>query len=179
MESWCVRGAPANRTEFHRQCEHHLARAARKGSRLALLMIDLERFKPVNDEFGHQAGDGVLQRVAQIFLENCSNADIVSRWGGDEFAILLVDPEDRTSIAATAARLVSEISRAMVVDGHPVRIGASIGVAVYPDDGSDEDELTFKADSALYQSKAMGRSTYRFWAADDSASDSSPGAQKQ
>lgn len=157
----------ANRNEFHRQCDHHLARSARKGGRLALLMIDLDRFKPVNDQFGHQVGDGVLQRVGQLFQKHCRKTDIISRWGGDEFAILLVDPDDRASIGATAARLITEISRPMVVEDHAVCIGASIGVAVYPDDGSDEDELTFKADAALYKSKSLGRNTYRFWDGED------------
>lgn len=157
----------ANRAEFHEQFEHHLALAGRGGGRLALLLLDLDRFKPVNDEFGHQVGDGLLQRVADIFRQQCRKTDILARWGGDEFAILMIDPDDRESIGRTAGRIIAEVGRPMVVRGHEVRIGASIGVAVYPDDGSDEDELTFKADAALYHAKRSGRNTYHFSAPAD------------
>lgn len=154
----------ANRVEFDRQCEHQFAVADRLSSRLAMLLVDLDRFKPVNDELGHQVGDEVLQRVAEIFRRRCRKADVVARWGGDEFAILLTGPDDREAIARAADGIISDIGRTMVVGGHDVQIGASIGVAVYPDDGCDEDDLTFKADSALYKAKAEGRNAVRFWA---------------
>jgi diguanylate cyclase (GGDEF)-like protein/PAS domain S-box-containing protein len=157
----------ANRTEFHQMFDNHLERAARDGSRLALLLVDLDRFKPVNDDFGHQVGDAVLQRVAEVFRQHCRRSDVVARWGGDEFAVLMIDPVDRESAGRTADRLIAEISRHMVVRGHEVRIGASVGVAVYPDDGSNEDDLTLKADVAFYRAKDKGRNTYCSWTADD------------
>ena len=151
-----------NRGEFSRQFSRQLALAGNDPGRLALLLIDLDRFKSVNDKYGHQVGDGVLQRVADIFRQNCRKTDILARWGGDEFAILLLHPADRESVARIAVRIITEISRPMVIRGHEVRIGASIGVATYPEDGSDEDKLTFNADIALFQAKKDGRNTYRF-----------------
>ena len=156
----------SNRSEFNRMFEHHLRLASRNGSRLALLLVDLDKFKPVNDDFGHQVGDGVLQEVADILQQNFRRTDVVARWGGDEFAILMINPADRETIRRSADRLIAEISRPMMVRGDEVRIGASVGVAVYPDDGSDEDDLTFKADSALYQAKGAGRNMCRFWTVD-------------
>lgn len=164
----------SNRAHFHSQFDHHLRLAARTGNRLALLLFDLDKFKPVNDNLGHQVGDGVLKAVAAILRQHCREADVVVRWGGDEFAILLIDPEDRDSIAKAAGRIIAEIGRPMVVRGREVHIGTSAGVAVYPDDGRDEDDLTFKADSALYQAKNMGGNTCCFWTADDSTSPEPP-----
>lgn len=156
----------ANRTELNRMFAHHLKRAVREGRRLAFILVDLDKFKPVNDEFGHQAGDAVLRNVADVLRRNFRRTDVVARWGGDEFAILMINPDNRETINRVADRLIADIGQPMTVRGHTVRIGASVGVAVYPDDGSDEDDLTFKADSALYRAKDAGRNTCRFWSAD-------------
>lgn len=159
----------SNRAHFHGQFDHHLKLAARHGSRLALLLFDLDKFKPVNDTLGHQVGDGVLKSVAEILRKHCRETDVAVRWGGDEFAILMIAPDSHDGIARTAGRVITEIGRPMVVRGHEVHVGTSVGIAVYPDDGLDEDDLTFKADSALYRAKAKGGNTCCFWTPDDSA----------
>ena len=89
----------SNRSEFNRMFDRHLKLAARDGTLVALLLVDLDKFKPVNDNFGHQVGDGVLQRVADILKQNLRQTDVVARWGGDEFAILMINPDDRETIA--------------------------------------------------------------------------------
>lgn len=120
------------------------------------MLVDLGKFKPVNDDFGHQVGDAVLQKVAGVFRQHCRRSDVVARWGGDEFAVLMIDPVDRESTGRTADRLIAEIGRRMMVRGHEVRIGASVGVAFYPDDGSDEDDLTLKARCCALSGKRQG-----------------------
>ncbi len=158
----------SNRTQFHRLFDHHLKLAARHGNRLALLLLDLDNFKPVNDTFGHQVGDGVLQGLAAVFRRHCRETDVVARWGGDEFAILMINAGDRDAIASFAGHILAEIGRHMIVRGCEVQIGACVGIAVFPDDGRTEDDLTSKADSALYQAKSQGRNSYRFWTTNDS-----------
>lgn len=160
----------SNRAQFHRLFDHHLKLAAQDGSRLALLLLDLDKFKPVNDTFGHQVGDSVLRSVAETLRQCCRETDVVARLGGDEFAVLMINPDDRDNIARSAGRIIAHIARPMVVRGREVRIDASVGISIYPDDGRDEDDLTFKADSALYRAKSKGGNTCCFWTADDSSS---------
>ncbi len=159
-----------NRAHFHAQFDHHLKLAARDGRRLALCLFDLDTFKPVNDTLGHQVGDGVLKAVADILKRHCRQTDVAVRWGGDEFAILMIDPGGPEAIAKSVGRIITEIGRPMMVRDHEVQIGTSVGIAVYPDDGLDEDELTFNADSALYRAKGKGGNTCCFWSLDDSSS---------
>lgn len=154
----------ANRTEFKRFGEQTLAHADQhKATFLTVLLIDLDLFKPVNDTFGHAAGDKLLQLVAERMREAVRATDLVARLGGDEFAILQISAEAAADgTAALARRLVKRLAAPFDIDGNTVLIGASIGVATW--NGVDSvEQLMHKADLALYTVKANGRNGYRVY----------------
>jgi diguanylate cyclase (GGDEF)-like protein len=153
----------ANRAHFHARFKEYLKLARREEKNIALLLLDLDRFKPVNDTFGHVVGDELLKSVASTFLHDTRETDLVARLGGDEFAIILVNPENGDAAARISQRIINDISQGLTVLGHDVRIGISIGIAMYPKDGLDQDDLIQKADTALYESKREGRNTFRFY----------------
>jgi diguanylate cyclase (GGDEF)-like protein len=151
-----------NRHLFGEQVEDNLAPLG-CGQKIAVLCLDLDGFKDVNDTFGHPFGDKLLKQVA-VRLRNCvRESDSVARLGGDEFAILQVDLTERAETESLAARIVDVISAAFDLDGHQLLIGVSIGIAVAPTDASDAVQLLKAADLALYRAKADGRGTYRFF----------------
>jgi diguanylate cyclase (GGDEF)-like protein/PAS domain S-box-containing protein len=157
----------ANRLMLHIRLEHALDRARREGTRLALLMIDLDRFKDVNDSFGHAVGDALLKEVAERLSHKVRGTDTVSRLGGDEFTILIEEldhPEDAARLAQGVINLLSQT--VTLPNDSEVNIGASIGIALFPEHGQDEQELLQQADAALYQAKAEGRGHYRFFTND-------------
>ena len=128
----------------------------------ALHYVDLDRFKDINDRFGHGTGDAVL-KIAAERLSSCTRVnDVVARLGGDEFAIVQAGPLSRDSARLVACRIVESLAQPIVVDGVEHRIGASVGIALYPPDGMDARTLRDAADSALYRAKATGRSRYAF-----------------
>lgn len=149
----------ANRTLFSDRLNQTLALAQRTGSRFAQLYIDLDRFKPVNDTFGHAAGDILLKVVATRILACVRESDTAARIGGDEFVVLLreIDTSDSALLVADKIRLA--LSQAFVVEGHTIEIGCSIGVAIYPDHGDNEIELSKEADTAMYRAKQAGGNT--------------------
>jgi diguanylate cyclase (GGDEF)-like protein len=130
----------------------------------AVLLIDLDRFKAVNDALGHPAGDALLQSAGRRLRSALRPGDIAARLGGDEFAVLLGRPTQRDQVGAVAARLVELLARPYVVRGQVAMVGASIGAALAPEDGGDPDTLMSRADLALYQSKGQGRGRYSFFA---------------
>ncbi|MGI4977098.1 MAG: putative bifunctional diguanylate cyclase/phosphodiesterase [Janthinobacterium lividum] len=127
----------------------------------ALLVIDLDAFKAVNDDHGHLTGDVVLQQVAQRLLACVRSADTVARLGGDEFAALLGGVGDHGQAGTVADSMIRALTRPIVADGETISIGASVGIALYPGDGSGTDELMSNADLALYQAKGDGRHCHR------------------
>ena len=131
--------------------------------RHAVMAVDLDRFKSVNDTLGHSAGDGLLCLVAKRLRSVLRQHDALARLGGDEFALLVSPAPDRTVLDQLARRVTDVIGRPYLVDGHLVNIGASIGIAVFPEDGGTEAELLRNADLALYDAKNMGRSTHSFF----------------
>lgn len=143
-----------NRLLLHERLGHAIARAKRERSRLALIFLDLDGFKLINDRHGHEAGDLVLKEVAHRFetLLRRGN-DTVARYGGDEFVILIESFQDSEKNLELAERVVAELSLPMSVNGLPVKIGASVGMAIFPDDGGDPDELIKAADAAMYSVK--------------------------
>jgi diguanylate cyclase (GGDEF)-like protein/PAS domain S-box-containing protein len=140
-----------------------IASARRHNNTFAVLFLDLDNFKHINDSLGHPLGDKLLQSVA-VRLVNCARGtDTVSRQGGDEFVILLTDVEEPEDSALTARRMLQAVAEPHLIDGHDLHITASIGVSVYPDDGLDAETLIKNADTALYQAKENGRQGYQFF----------------
>ena len=136
---------------------------ARPGARLAVMLVDLDRFKAVNDTLGHPVGDGLLRLVAKRLRSALRPGDLIARLGGDEFIVLLQPPPEAASLAVLAQRIVDMIGRPYLVDGNQVNIGASVGVAHAPRDGCEETQLMRAADLALYHAKGAGRGTVSFF----------------
>ena len=151
-----------NRVLFREHMEHELTRA-RRGESLAVLCLDLDHFKHVNDTLGHPIGDCLLQAVADRLRECARETDVVSRLGGDEFAIVAVASEQPRGAIALAERAITALSKPFELEGHHVVIGASVGIAVAPVDGLEADQLMKAADMALYRAKTDGRGVYRFF----------------
>lgn len=159
----------ANRHQYRQQLERAVSLSKRLHQPFALLLIDLDKFKPVNDTYGHPAGDIVLQHVAEVLLDCSRDIDTVARLGGDEFAIILAPTESHLHVDVPARRIIEQLSRPIDIGEHSVTIGASIGISHYPDDSDDIEELQRQADRALYQAKQGGRSTYRSFSRDGMA----------
>ena len=155
-----------NRLLLRERLDEALARLRRGDEACALLLVDLDRFKPVNDTLGHPIGDALLEKVADRLRSTVRPTDTVARIGGDEFVILqspLLEPSDSQALAR---RIVDLIGRTYMVEGHLLTIGASVGIALAPDDGRDADKLLKNADLALYRAKLDGRGTFRFFEAE-------------
>jgi diguanylate cyclase (GGDEF)-like protein len=152
-----------NRLLLRERLAEALARLQRTGEACALLLVDLDRFKPVNDTLGHPVGDALLETVADRLRSTVRPTDTVARIGGDEFVILQAGVRDAAGTQALARRIVDLIGRTYMVEGHLLTIGASVGVALAPEDGADADKLLKNADLALYRAKLDGRGTYRFF----------------
>lgn len=142
-----------------------IAQAQRSGEQAALLFIDLDNFKQVNDSLGHHAGDQLLKQVAGRLTEAVRRADTISRQGGDEFVILLSSLKDTGPVAAIAAKVCTELARPFegLAAGQSVQSSGSVGIALFPGDGADFTELMKKADAAMYRAKARGRNTWEFF----------------
>ena len=159
-----------NRTLFRDRLEQALARAKRHRHHVAVLCLDLDRFKDINDTLGHPAGDQLLQRVTQRLQGCIREADTIARLGGDEFAIIQTDINQPDGTPVLIERILSALTQPLELDGQEVHTGTSIGIAVYPDNSDDPDQLLKNADIALYRAKADGRSTYCFFEDDMNAS---------
>lgn len=153
----------ANRFLLLEQMGKACARAEREGGGAALLLLDLDGFKAVNDRLGHAAGDALLRRIAERLQGLCRAADTAARLGGDEFVLLLEDLSRADAVAATAERILQSLAAPISLQGEEVRVGVSIGIALYPADGADPGVLLRHADLALYRAKAGGRGRYRFF----------------
>ena len=151
-----------NRILFHEEMERLEARIRREEN-VAVLCLDLDHFKAINDTLGHGVGDQVLQTVADRLRDVSRETDVIARLGGDEFAFLVYPLEDPRNAATVAERVVKSMAAPMQVDGHQIMIGTSIGIAIAPFDGEDAETLLKNADLALYRAKSEGRGTYHFF----------------
>lgn len=152
-----------NRSLIMDRLQHALARARREGGRLSVTFVDLDRFKAVNDTLGHDVGDLLLQEVARRIQGRLRSMDTVARLGGDEFVVLMEDLSEVGDCACLAQDLITEIAQPLSLRGHAVEIGASMGMAFFPEDGADAIELMKRADMAMYAAKSEGRNTFRFF----------------
>jgi diguanylate cyclase (GGDEF)-like protein/PAS domain S-box-containing protein len=153
-----------NRLLFHDRLQHALQRASRVGEQLALLFIDLDRFKNVNDTLGHHIGDELLKQVAKALQDRLREGDTLARLGGDEFIVLLESIDNQYGASLVAEKLVQMFEEPFMVAGHELFVTCSVGISLFPDDASDLNMLIRNADVAMYQAKARGRNGFSFYA---------------
>jgi len=152
-----------NRLLFIDRLGREIAHAERDGHVFAVLVVDLDRFKVINDTLGHGPGDQLLIEIARRLSNAIRSADTVARTGGDEFLLLLTDIREAPDAAVIAAKIISELDKAVSISGTEVHTSASIGISVYPADGSDSDTLVAHADEAMYFAKQAGRHSFQFF----------------
>jgi len=126
------------------------------------MFIDLDGFKNVNDSFGHETGDRILKMTAERLLKTVRKSDTVARIGGDEFLVIQTEVDDKAAAAHVAGKIVQQLSVPFDLDGNEIKIGASIGIAMYPAHGDNSRELIKKADDAMYRTKSLGKMGYSF-----------------
>lgn len=155
-----------NRALFMESLERAIAQARRRGSRFSVLFIDLDRFKEVNDSMGHHAGDALLQAVAQRLGTAVRQSDLVARLGGDEFVILIEEHGGPEDVMIVAQKALTLLERPVTIDWREASVSGSIGIASFPEDGADVEELVRNADTAMYQAKERGRNNFQFYSED-------------
>ncbi len=152
-----------NRAEFERACREAIERERLRGRRLAVLYIDLDDFKPVNDTHGHEVGDELLQTLGARMKQMMRDTDIVARVGGDEFSVLLTDLDEESRSYIVASKLLGMLSQPVVTKRGTHQVGASIGISIYPGDGDEPQTLLRRADAAMYRVKQGGRGGVAFY----------------
>src|ERR1700722_2629002 len=149
-----------NRTLMLDRFKHAIAMAQRHAKQIAVLFVDLDDFKLINDTHGHAVGDAVLQRVARRLESAVRASDTVSRHGGDEFLVLLTEVSHRPDVTAIAAKILSALAKPGLAGDHMPPISASVGISIYPNDGTDAAALINRADPAMYRAKAAGHNPF-------------------
>jgi len=155
-----------NRTLLIERLERQIAIAEREPRQIAVLFLDLDGFKAVNDALGHAAGDALLIAVARKLQSLVRQTDTVARLGGDEFVIKLDRPENRDEVVHVAERILQTINEPLDIQGHAIQLGISIGIAVYPENGHSAEALIRHADEAMYEAKKLGRNQHRFFSSE-------------
>ncbi|CAM3397087.1 Phytochrome-like protein cph2 [Halomonas lysinitropha] len=152
-----------NRALFSRLLSQGMQYARRYEKRMALLFLDLDRFKVINDSLGHDAGDELLQEMGRRLCEATRESDVVARLGGDEFVIILPEIIEGTQVAPVAEKVLAAVGRPFMLAGQEFRVTVSIGIALFPEDGEDEQTLTKNADIAMYHAKEEGKNNFQFY----------------
>lgn len=155
-------GTP-NRTLMLDRLNQAISLAHRHGTRVAVLFLDLDNFKQINDTLGHGVGDAVLRRVAHCLQSVVRDSDAVSRHGGDEFLVLLPEITQAADAAMIATKILAALALPSRISGHTLCLGCSLGIAFYPDDGTDAATLICRADTAMYHAKRHGRGQLAFY----------------
>jgi diguanylate cyclase (GGDEF)-like protein len=158
-----------NRLLLNDRLERGIALAGRYGRQLAVLFVDLDRFKDVNDSLGHVIGDQMLLSIADRLAACVRSSDTVSRYGGDEFVVLCAELEHAEDAAVSAVKITTAVAAGLHIAGHDIHITGSVGVSIYPQDGEDGEALIRSADTAMYHAKARGGNAYRFFELDMNA----------
>ncbi|MBP0605735.1 MULTISPECIES: EAL domain-containing protein [Burkholderia] len=153
----------ANRMLFEERLAHAISHAKRFGRKVAVMYLDLDRFKLINDTLGHNAGDEVLKMVAERIVANVRANDTVARMGGDEFALVLEEIDDVRDVGRVARKLLDEVGRAIDIGDREIFVTPSIGISIYPDDGTAAEDLILLADQAMYGAKSRGRNVFQFF----------------
>lgn len=143
-----------NRALFHDRLNQIIVRARREHEHVSLIFLDIDRFKPVNDAYGHYIGDQLLKQVAMRLRQSMRESDTVARLGGDEFAVILSPLNDPVVVAE---KIIADLSKPFDVNGYHLQLGVSVGVAFYPEDGDNDSQLLKAADDAMYRAKRSGR----------------------
>ncbi|MDB5839751.1 MAG: hypothetical protein JWQ23_1703 [Herminiimonas sp.] len=154
-----------NRAMFNRHLSHALIQARRYSKGLAVLFIDLDRFKNINDTLGHDAGDRLLQEMARRLSASLRSGDLVARLGGDEFVVLIEEVSDSSRVIQVARQILGALVKEYPLDGQLIHITASIGISTFPEDGRDEFSLMKHADVAMYRAKDGGKNNFQFYSA--------------
>ena len=155
-----------NRRGLYEELSELIYRSRRYKYSSAVIYVDLDGFKHVNDHFGHEAGDRLLTQVANNFKSIVRQTDSVARIGSDEFIVLITDIDGETSLITKIESLLKQASRPLQFKGHKIEVGASVGIALYPEHGDDAETLLHHADQAMYQAKNQGKNTFRFFTED-------------
>jgi diguanylate cyclase (GGDEF)-like protein/PAS domain S-box-containing protein len=158
-----------NRSTLTERLDYSVAMARRHGKQVALLFLDLDNFKRINDSLGHATGDALLQSVAQRLLACIRATDTICRLGGDEFVILLSEIDDDSGAAHCAEKIQAAFTEPHSINGHELHVTLSMGISIYPGDGNDLDALIQNADTAMYHTKGTGRARYQFFRAEMNA----------
>ena len=152
-----------NRTLFEDRLVQAMERARRQNSSIALIYVDLDRFKKINDSFGHSMGDELLKNVSKRLCECVRGSDTVSRWGGDEYTIILTELQTLADAGKVSEKIISIMEEPFELDNQEISISPSIGISLYPDDATDMETLLQNADAAMYHAKSTGRNNYQFY----------------
>jgi diguanylate cyclase (GGDEF)-like protein len=159
-----------NRLLLDARMEHAITHARRKQSRLALLFLDLDNFKHINDSLGHMTGDRLLQQVTRRLLSITREDDTIARLGGDEFVLLMEEVKDTADIISLAQKILDKLNERFEINGQSIFVGCSIGISLYPEDGDSAETLLKNADAAMYRTKDEGRNSYNFYTREMTAS---------